>query len=338
MLKARVTLEERMSRTIVVPLDGSEFAEHAVAAAAGIARSEGARLHLVRAHEAPVIPTSPDVMVPYDAKWDAALRQEEREYLQSVANRISEKWGITTRTEVVDGPPAMAIATYAREMEVDLIVMTTHGRGGLSRMWLGSVADGVIRRGGVPVLLLRASEVAKTDDGHKMDKPLELQRVLIPLDGSDLSEGVIEPAVWLGSLSGAHYTLLRIVLPVPLIRPPLATPEQKLTETVMTEQLAQAREKLEATAARLRQRGLTVDVAVVSDTVPAHAILEWAASNPVDVIALATHGRGGWSRLALGSVADKVLRAANVPVLVFRPDAHLNGASEKHNSAIAAYV
>ena len=83
--------------------------------------------------------------------------------------------------------------------------------------------------------------------------------------------------------------------------------------------LAQAREKLEATAARLRQRGLTVDVAVVSDTVPAHAILEWAASNPVDVIALATHGRGGWSRLALGSVADKVLRGAAVPLLLYRP-------------------
>lgn len=326
-----------MYRTIVVPLDGSEFAEHAVAAAAGIARSEGARLHLVRAHEAPVIPTSPDVMVPYDAKWDTALRQEEREYLQSMANRISEKWGITTRTEVVDGPPAMAIATYAREMEVDLIVMTTHGRGGISRMWLGSVADAVIRRSGVPVLLLRGGDVARVDEGDKTEKAVRPHRILIPLDGSELSAGVIEPALWLGSPAHAHYTLLRVVLPVPLIRPPLATPDHKYAETVLTDHVMQAREQLELTADRLRVRGYNVAVAVITDTVPAHAILEWAASNPVDIIALATHGRGGWSRVAVGSVADKVLRAANVPVLVFRPEVHLNGARET-NSALVAYV
>jgi nucleotide-binding universal stress UspA family protein len=321
-----------MARTIVIPLDGSKFAEHAVAAAAGIARAEGGRLHLVRAHDAPVVPASPDVLVPYDGQWDAALRVEEREYLQSVANRIAERSGITTRTEVVDGPPASAIATYARDMDIDLIVMTTHGRGGLSRMWLGSVADGVVRRSGVPVLLLRSKEDVETEEA------VHPRHVLIPLDGSDLSTGVIEPATWLGSLWGAHFTLLRVVLPVPLVRPPIRRHESAEPTAVVTEHLEHARERLEEVAKPLRERGLNVDVVVIAHPVPAQGILEWASTSTVDLIALATHGRGGWSRLAVGSVADKVLRGANVPVLVFRPAARPNGMAGAPGPPVSAYA
>jgi len=308
-----------MSRTLLIPLDGSKFAEHAVTAAAGIARAEGGRLHLVRAHEAPVVPTSPDVIVPYDAQWDAVLRQEEREYLQGMANRVMERFGITTRTEVVDGPPASAIATYARDMEIDLIVMTTHGRGGLSRLWLGSVADGVVRRSGVPVLLLRSKVNVEAEEAVRP------RNVLIPLDGSDLSTGVIEPALWLGSLWGARFTLLRVVLPDPLIRPPLRRRDGTEAPAVATAHLDQARENLEEVARPLRARGLKVDATVIAHPVPAQGILEWTAASNVDLIALATHGRGGWSRLALGSVADKVLRGASVPMLVFRPAAQPSG-------------
>ncbi len=302
-----------MNRTIMVPLDGSTFAEHALPVALGIARRSGARIHLVQAHEVPVVTAAPDALVTYDGRWDQGLRTQEREYLYSVAARLSEH-GVSVRTELVDGTPATALATYAREMEIDLIVMTTHGRGGISRVWLGSVTDGVMRRGGVPVLVLRPEHEAVD-----LAEEIRPQHILVPLDGSELSQGVLGPAIQLGSYFGARYTLMRVVLPVPMLRPPVALTAEDFSENLASEQRSHAREELERVAQPLRARGLDVEIAVVSDAVPAAAILEFAATRAVSLVALATHGRGGWSRLALGSVADKVLRGAVCPVMVYRP-------------------
>ena len=311
-----------MTQTIMVPLDGSAFAERAVEAAIALARTGNVRVHLVQAHEPPIVPSSPDVLVPYDAEWDAVRRREEQEYLQTVANRVSERAGVPVRSEVVDGPPAMSLAMYARDMEVDLIVMTTHGRSGLSRLWLGSVADGVVRRSGVPVLLIRAGESAT--------EPIDLypRHILIPLDGSELSKGVLEPALWLGSIFGARYTLLRVVLPAAVLRPPVTLGDSDFVDGVLAEQETHAKEFLEGVAKPLRARGLDVETLVVSHSVPAQAILEQSEACIADMVAIATHGRGGWSRLALGSVADKVLRASSVPALVYRPSAKVN--NEQH--------
>ena len=302
-----------MAKTILVPLDGSTFAEHALPVASGLARASGGRLHLVQVHEVPVVPTSPDLLVPYDAQWDSALRQQEEEYLQSVANRVAERVGLQARTELLSGPAEMALATYAREMDIDLVVMTTHGRSGLSRMWLGSVADGVVRRSQVPVLLLRPSH-AEVDYDEEY-RPLH---ILCPLDGSELSRGIVEPAQSLGGLSGARYTLLRVTLPIPLLRPQFVVAAGQ-ADRLMEEEQARARTEVEQVAGPMRARGLHVETAVVSHGVPAVAILDYASTHAVDLIALATHGRGGWSRLALGSVADKVLRGSPMPVLIYRP-------------------
>jgi nucleotide-binding universal stress UspA family protein len=228
----------------------------------------------------------------------------------------------------------MALATYAREMEVDLVVMTTHGRSGLSRMWLGSVADGVVRRSQVPVLLLRPSH-ADLD----YDEELRPAHILCPLDGSELSRGILDAALWLGGLSDARYTLLRVTLPVPLLRPQFVTPEAGNEARLTEEEQARAKAEMEQLAAPLRERGLHVETEVVSHGVPAVAILDYAATHAVDLIALATHGRGGWSRLALGSVADKVLRGSLMPVLVYRPPAPAeepNGAENGHGARARA--
>jgi nucleotide-binding universal stress UspA family protein len=303
-----------MAKTILVPLDGSTFAEHALPIALGLARASGARLHLVQVHELRLVPMAPEAVVPYAQWWDAALREQEREYLRSASNRVMERGGIVVRAELLDGAPEIALATYAREMEVDLIVMTTHGRGGLSRMWLGSVADAVIRRSHVPVLVLRPSHA-------EVDFRAELlpRHILIPLDGSELSTGIIDPATWLGSFSRARYTLLRVVLPMPLVRAPSMYPETWADRELLEEERSRAVAEIEAAAARLRDRGFTVETAVVHHANPAVAIMDHAATNAVDMIAIATHGRGGWSRFALGSVADKVLRGSLMPVLIYRP-------------------
>ena len=190
----------------------------------------------------------------------------------------------------------------------------------------------MVRRSGVPVLLLRSKEDVDTEESVRP------RHVLIPLDGSDLSTGVIEPAVWLGALWAAHFTLLRVVLPVPLIQPSLRRHAAPDSSALNTEHLEHAREMLEEVARPLRERGHKVDVTVITHTVPAQGILDWAATGTVDLIALATHGRGGWTRLAVGSVADKVLRGSNVPVLVFRPAARPDGIAGSPGPPVSAYA
>jgi nucleotide-binding universal stress UspA family protein len=250
-----------------------------------------------------------------------------------MANRVSERFGIPVRTELLDGQPAMALSAYAQETDVELIMMTAHGRSGLSRAWLGSVADGVIRRSGVPVLLLRP-----THDEVDFDESITPRHILIPLDGSELSRGVIDPATWLGSLSGARFTLLRVVLPLPLLRPPFPSAVPGFDEAVLEEQRVHARAEMDSIAEHLRERGIDVEVAIVSHSVPAGAIIEFAESNAIDMIALATHGRGGWTRIALGSVADKVVRGSQIPVMVYRPKAGRNGGNVIERAAVGAHA
>lgn len=298
-----------MIRSILVPLDGSSFSEQALPLAMKVARASGARLHLVQVHEPPVLPVNPEGASMAFAEWESAIRQAEEENLRAVANRCMEAGVAVARAELLEAPVANALSTYAHEVGVDLVVMTTHGRGGISRAWVGSVADAVARRCSAPVLLIRPPlERTGADLGH----------ILIPLDGSELSEQVIEAAVALGVLTGARYTLLRVALPVPSlpIRVELPADEQRALEE---RQRAEILQELDRAAEPLRVRGYRVDTMVVHDESPALAILECAGQVGADLIALATRGRGGWSRIALGSVADKVMRGAVVPVLLYRP-------------------
>lgn len=304
-----------MPRHILVPLDGSPFSEHAVPVALDIARRTGARLHLVHVHEVAVAEVYPDGLPVFDERWDGALRAQEEDYLRSLAHRCMETGGISPVTELLEGPVQAAIASYASELGIDRIVMTTHGRGGISRAWVGSVADGLIRKAAVPILLIRPKE--QIVDWRR---GAEARHVLIPLDGSEMGEGILEPAVELGSLLGARFTLLRVVLPVPFAGG-RHTAAAAFSEDAVARSRQSAEEYLQRVAARLRERGLTVSTAAVVHTAPALGILDYAATGSVDMIAMATHGRGGWSRVALGSVADKVMRGTMMPVLLYRPNA-----------------
>jgi nucleotide-binding universal stress UspA family protein len=309
-----------MPRQIMVPLDGSPFSEHALPVALDLARRTGARLHIAHVHEAPVAQVYPDGLPIFDERWDGALRAQEEEYLRSLAHRCMETAGISPVTELLDGAVATAIASHAAEAGIDSIVMTTHGRGGISRAWVGSVADALVRKAAIPILLIRPkAQVVDWQSGA------EAQHVLIPLDGSELAEGILEPAIELGTLLGARFTLLRVVLPIPF-----AAGRQSAGLAFSEEGVEQSRQNAEAhlqrVAATLRQQDVTVSVDTVLHTAPALGILDYAATSSVDLIAMATHGRGGWSRVALGSVADKVMRGTMMPVLLYRPPVAAHGA------------
>ena len=293
-----------MYRSILVPLDGSSFGEHALPFALSLARRSGAQLHLAHVH-------GPPVPILADAN-DAELRGYERMYLDGLVQRIEARWNVPITTMLLDGPVAQTLDEYAVTSEADLIVMTTHGRGALSRFWLGSIADTVIRQVSVPLLLIRPQE-QPLDIAHEPS----VKHILIPLDGSALAEYMLTHATALGRLIQAEYTLLQVIEPVSM---GYGTELYGVAvDTQAIEQLrTQAQAYLDRRAVGLRADGLRVQTAAVID-LAATAILNYAHEHAVDLIALATHGRTGLARWLVGGVADKVIRSATVPVLLHRP-------------------
>ncbi len=307
-----------MYRSILVPLDGSPSAEFAVPVAQGIARRTGGGVHLVHVHVPLSAAGALRTATPsYYDDWESEAKGQEEDYLSSLPRRFPDEGRTTVVHRVAEGSVVETLVRCAAEGEVDLIVMTTHGRGPLARAWLGSVADGVARRSGMPVLLLRP-----TADPEPMGEHL-FRNILIALDGSALSEQILEDAVTLGSLVAARYTLVRVVSPM-VLSGYAPTPEGMLGDASSAPELelliGDAEAYLEDTAQGLRERGLSVETQVVVETQPAIGILEFAREKAVDLIAMATHGRTGFSRLLLGSVADKVLRGTTAPILLHRPE------------------
>jgi nucleotide-binding universal stress UspA family protein len=181
----------------------------------------------------------------------------------------------------------------------------------MSRFWLGSVADQLMRRLHIPLLLVRPSQPAAP--------PTSIRRILVTLDGSPFAERAIDAAVALGRPFGAEYALLMVVEP-PL---PIADPSGLMVVPVAVDAEKQLREAaanyLEGVAARLRKEGLTVTTHPVEAPAAAATIIEQADALRVDLIAIASHGAGGITRLVVGSVADKVIRGSAHPTLVVRP-------------------
>ena len=295
---------------ILVPVDGSEFSEQAMPAAIQIAARCNAVVHIARSHALPLAAAIAPVSGYYNDALDRETRVAEMTYLRNAAARWSSASTTVIRPFCLDAPIVEALSAHAVEHAVNLIVMTTHGRGGLSRAWLGSVADRLVRTVHVPVLLRRPSSVESA-----LLSAARISRVLIPLDGSVLAESIIDHAIAIGSLTRAGYTLLQVVAP-----PIIASASATIESGAMAAQLrAEAHAYLSRQAALLRARGFDVDTRVIMQMNIAAAIVEEAVESSCDVIAMATHGRSGWSRIALGSVADKVLRSAPVPLLVMSP-------------------
>ena len=288
-----------MFTKILVPLDGSPLAEQAIPRAVALAKGTRAHVEVLMVHEG----------------WS------DSRYIDNVAADIRDAAALQATGTIVHGSPAEAIVARARETGADLIVMTSHGRTGISRLWLGSVADHVVRAATVPVLVLPADEGA-AHDAH--DTVEAFGRVLVPYDGSPLSADVLPVAAALARISRAAVTLLQIspvvpaIVPVdPLLPTPVypVIPDEEATVRLATD----VRHGLEEIAASLtRESGLEVRAVVeVSQNTSDH-IVEYAHIHHADVIVMSTHGRGA-SRWLLGSVADKVLRASRLPTLLRRP-------------------
>jgi nucleotide-binding universal stress UspA family protein len=302
-----------MFRKILVPLDRSPLAEEALGAAASIARATDAEIELVLVHQA----------MPYagftDAPWNAAHALEEEKYLGEIADELKSGAAIAVDPIILHGDVVERICERARAGKADLIIMTSHGRTGLARAWLGSVADGVLRKSTLPVLMLRPVE-GKTD--RRSASPM-FKHILVPLDGSAMASAVLPSALDLAKSSNGRLSLLRVVQPVPLAVPDVTGPVMyaaAMQDTAATEYLVSGVEReLNEQAQYLAQGGFSdVETNVIVAPHVGQAIIDFAKDNKIDAIAMATRGRGA-SRLLVGSIADKVIRAGTLPMLLRRP-------------------
>lgn len=306
-----------MTSHILVPLDGSLLGQEVLPLALALGRRHRWGVELVHVHPPPPLPPrTPHV----DPRFDREQRDEMQGWLTALAEAAARQNGQTVTATFLDGPVGRTLEDYVRRRAPGLMVLATHGRGGLSRAWLGSVADRVVRRVHVPVLLVRPEPGRAATDAA-------FRHTLVPLDGSKLAEQALETALALGALSDVEYTLITVVEPPQLSTPSVmmavaaaetgSTPEA--LAQIATLRQAVAEQYLGLVGNELRRRGVTVGTHVAVHRHPAQGILEYAAKSDADLIALATHGLGGLARLLVGSVADKVIRGASVPVLVVHP-------------------
>lgn len=310
-----------MFQRIIVPLDGSSRAERAIPVAANLARASQGSIVFIRVvdpgHEVGFYGAEPAVgVVPSMLENSIA---EADSYLSSVATIFHGYLnGIKTETEVETGSAASTILSAARWEHGDLIVLCSHGDTGLKRWVFHSIALQAARRSPVPVLILNEHCTS-----HPLEEVTNPLRVLVALDGSSLAETALASAVQLSTalMSTEPNTLhLLRVIDVPFLNGSMRDLE-RVDPLVREHAITKAQIYLDSVAKRLQEENkqLTITTSVVvSPDVPG-AIIHQAEKDACDLIAIATHGRGGLMRMLMGSMTERVIGHTQLPLLVVRP-------------------
>ena len=300
-----------MYKMIMAPTDGSGFDREAIQVALRIAERTQAKVRLVRVHCTGAffgMESSPEA-----ATLSVKVLEQERERILDELRNLAAECRKTSDTNIdvslEDGPVPDALHAYAKRNKVDLIVMSSHGRGGIARLALGSVTDSLIRATTIPVLVVKPHPSyvsAQFSDAFK--------RIVVPLDGSGVAEQILPGVVAMAEIEGSELTLLRVVVP--------RTSSQKAIANECTpwwdKDVAAAEAYLFRTADRLREAGLRTKTDVVIGEEIAQSIADYAARESAGLVAIATHGRGGMSRALIGSVADALTRTSHTSLLVLR--------------------
>ena len=316
-----------MFKKVLVPLDRSPLAEHAIDRAIAIATASQAALDFVLVHK-----TLSYTSIGFDG---AEAQAVERQYLESIVADVSARTSLSVTHAVMTGDIVDAICRRIEDVNADLVVMASHGRTGASRAWFGSVSDGVIRQSLVPVFVLRTTDGAPT-------QATTPSRLLVLLDGSAHAAEVLPAAVDLRACLDANLTLLRVIEPIAATAPAGDSRFDYVPPIVdadATWRLAdEATAQLAETARRLRDATDTdVNFEVVVGASASTAILDFIGAHDIDGIAMSTHGRG-LSRLLVGSVADDVLRGSGLPMLVYRPFARDGDAAPAQGEDVVAHM
>jgi nucleotide-binding universal stress UspA family protein len=302
-----------MYRSLLVPLDGSAFAEQALPVALTIARRAGAELQVV------TVVSNPWTRSLSSAQSSLVAASGWPGYLQGVVERAQRSFGVSVTSQVLEAAEvAPVLCAHARDAGVDLVIMSTHGRGALGKLWFGSTAYEMVHRLSMPLLFVRPTEITS------WEKEPALHHLLITLDGTALAEQILAPALTLGVIMDAEYYLLRVINDLPVGSPELdsislSSPAEGLLGEIRSVQERARKEALgylEGIAERLRAQGLVVKTQVVVASDPGAAVLDVVNKGSCDVVALETHGRRGLAGLVLGSVARKVIHGTTKLVLI----------------------
>ena len=304
-----------MYRNIMVPVDGSSFSREAVLQGLRIASQSGATLRLVRVASKPVSVGGPDAFVPFEESL-RRQRTDELAELYQIAADCRAHSTVNVTASLQQGPVVDALIGYARRFRIDLIVMRSHARRGIARVWFGSVADKLIRESGVPVLVVRPPSVATA-----LGSSFGFKRILVPLDGSTLAEQIIPRLLPLARIDGSTITILRIV-------PRSDSNAQPGLESSIgpakAMDIANAKLYADRVIRDYIDKGIETSRHIVIADDAASAILERAEIEDADLIAIATRGRGAIARARSGSVADRVMRESLTSAMVVHPTVEAN--------------
>ena len=287
-----------MFKRILVPLDQSALSERVLPIAQCLAEYFGSTIRLLY-----VVETEPETLP--DALVSQALEEGETYLKGIVGNCSSAEKPVKCEADVVKGYPASAIIEQAETDDDTLILMSTHGYSGVKRLLLGSVADKVVQAAKTPVLLVPAG--ATNPEGELV----EMERLIIPLDGSELAEKILPYAINLCKTLGMELILVRAYHP----RFPGSTIRMGEVTKIVHDS---AENYIKAMAERLKKEGLKDVSYKVLQGLPAEQVSDLAVETPNSVTALCSHGRHGVSRWMLGSVASAIIHTAEEPVLVIR--------------------
>jgi nucleotide-binding universal stress UspA family protein len=301
-----------MYKVIMAPTEGSDSERAALSVAVKLAQRFDAELRLVRVETAPLI-IETVVRPPVLEITEQTLREERLarlRKLEALGTECRVLGDIRVITALEDGPIAPALRDYAKKFKVDMIVMSSHSRGGVKRIALGSVTDYLIRRTNIPVLVVK-------QPASFMGATLEetVARILVPLDGSELAEQILPEVAALALRLNATVSLLHVLTPVTYSQKEIMQPGLPWWDT----DIAVADSYLARAASYLTEEGLTVSKDVVLSENVAIAILDYSMRTRADLIAIATSGSGGMSRFVFGTVADEVTRQSSSSLFVFHP-------------------
>jgi len=287
-----------MFKRVLVPLDGSALSERVLPIAECLAEYFDSHIELIY-----VVPTVPE-NIPEGMTSQA--REEGEAYLKGVVEKLSAKKEVgKVEANVQDGYPASTIIEQAEAQDDTLILMSTHGYSGVQRLLLGSVAGKVVQAAHTPVLLVPAG--ARNPKGDLV----EFERLIVPLDGSELAESILPYAIGLCKTLDMELILARSYHPN---FPGTSIRMHDVSKIVHDSAENYVKDKAE----KLKKEGLKKVSYKVLKGLPAEQITDLAIETPNSVTALCTHGRHGISRWMLGSVTNAVIHCSEEPVLVIR--------------------
>ena len=290
-----------MFKHILVPLDGSLLAERTLALAANIVEEMSAKLTLLRVvPQFAILAADPMVYEEMNRLGD----EESLSYLRSKADALDLSVSIDVFSET--GQPADTIIRFAEEHDVDLIMISSHGRSGLNRWVYGSVAERVLRQSPCATLIINARVV------H--DVP-QCKKILVPLDGSDIAERALEPGKQLAAALGSDLHLLRVTT---YAHQMMETSSMKgALDDIEEREVQEAEAYLKSKYSDEPDLQIYFKVDVAKGTV-AESIVNYAAEHQINLIVMSSHGRTGLQRWVYGSVAEKVLRSACCATMIIR--------------------